>query len=46
MEQMENMGYESHNPIVNMGSLSVFMLIYFFKLAFMILVLLPLSFVS
>mmetsp|Transcript_39108 Transcript_39108/g.59653 ORF Transcript_39108/g.59653 Transcript_39108/m.59653 type:complete len:81 (-) Transcript_39108:947-1189(-) len=36
---MKDLGYETHNAILNLGSLSIFLVFYFFKLTLFLLTL-------
>ena len=42
LDQMEDLGYSSHNSIVNLGSLGLFSFIYVFKVILYICLLIPL----
>ena len=42
-DQMQNLQYDSHNPVVNMGTLGLFMLLYLIKILFLFVILRPLK---
>lgn len=44
LDQMEDLGYDSHNSILNLGSLAIFTVIYFIKVAFLFIVLKPFNY--
>jgi hypothetical protein len=39
--QVQSIGYESHNPLVNMGTTALMLLIYFNRIIFLVLAVLP-----
>jgi hypothetical protein len=41
MDQLQILGYESHNPIVNLGTFAIFILLYLIKLCILYTVLKP-----
>ena len=42
-DQMETLGYETHNALLNLGSMSIFSFIYYIRLLILFLVLRPIT---
>jgi len=46
LDQMSDVGYDSYNLLLNLGTMAVLVMLYFAKVVFMLFVLKPLSLIS